>query len=70
MNFFQIGTPQCGFLMGLLGVALAFCLLFLGFWKTLFIALLFAVGFWLGKCSGKTEYLKGIINKLFPPKGE
>ncbi len=68
--FFKIGTPQCGLLMGLLGVAVAFLLIFLGFWKTLLIALFFAVGFWLGGSSEKLARFKQTVNKLFPPKGE
>ena len=69
-RFFQVGTPQCGFLMGLCGVAVAFLLLFAGFWRTLLIAALFTVGFLLGSHSNKLETMKTIINRLFPPKGE
>ena len=68
--FFTVGTPQCGLLMGLCGLAVAFMLLFIGFWKTLFVALLFTVGYLLGRCSRKQEVVKTTINKMFPPKGE
>ena len=69
-RFFQVGTPQCGFLMGLCGVAIAFLLLFAGFWKTLLVVVLFALGFVLGSRTNKLEAMKTVINRLFPPKGE
>lgn len=69
-DFFTIGTPQCGLLMGLAGVALAFLLIFVGFWKTLLIALFFVGGFALGACGKKAETMKKLINRMFPPKGE
>ena len=69
-DFFRVGTPQCGLLMGLLGIALAFMLFYIGFWKTLIVAILFALGFLLGSCNRKVEILKTTINRLFPPKGE
>ncbi|MEG0742443.1 MAG: DUF2273 domain-containing protein [Clostridia bacterium] len=67
---FRMGTPRCGLLMGLLGAAVAFMLLFLGFWRTLLVAVLFAAGYALGAYQNKGEILKNWINKLFPPKGE
>ena len=69
-DFFRFGTPQCGVAMGLVGIAVACLLLFLGFWKTLFIAVFFAGGFFLGAFNHKTDWLKKQINRLFPPKGE
>ena len=69
-DFFRIGTPQCGFLTGILGVALAFCLIFLGFWNTLFIVFCFALGYGFGAFTNKIAGLKALINKLFPPSGE
>ena len=48
------GTPACG----------AFC----GVLKTLFVALLCAVGVFLGAVKDKASFLKNFINKLFPPK--
>ncbi|MCL1855045.1 MAG: DUF2273 domain-containing protein [Clostridia bacterium] len=69
-NCFRIGTPQCGVLMGMLGIGLAFLFLFLGFWKTLMVAAFFAAGYVLGSNSNKIVHIKAWINKLFPPKGE
>lgn len=69
-KWLEIGSVQCGLLLGACGVAIAFMLIFLGFWKTLLVALFFAAGYAIGAFRGKTEKIKNIINKLFPPKGE
>ena len=69
-DFFKIGTPQCGVAIGLAGIALACLLLFLGFWKTLLIAIFFAGGFAIGAFDHKTDRIKKMLNRLFPPKGE
>ena len=69
-DWFKIGTVRCGLLFGVCGAALAFMLIFLGFWKTLFVAALCALGYWMGSRSDKVALLKKTINKLFPPKGE
>lgn len=69
-KYFQIGTPLCGLLFGLIGVIIAFLFLFLGFWRTVFVALFFAVGYFIGASSDKAESLKKTINKWFPPKSE
>ena len=68
--WFTIGTVHCGILMGATGVVLAFLLIFLGFWKTLLVTALFALGFWIGSRTQKTDTIKSTINKMFPPKGE
>ncbi len=68
--FPKIGTPICGILMGIAGAVIALMLLFLGFWRTLFVTLLFAAGYFIGACGNKTEHIKRWINRLFPPKGE
>lgn len=67
---FRIGTPACGLATGVLGVVLAFLLLFLGFWRTLMVALFFGAGYLLGANTNKTTAIKHWINKIFPPKGE
>lgn len=66
----RVGTPLCGILFGLVGALIALMLLFLGFWRTLLVALLFAAGYFLGAVKNKSEVLKALINKWFPPKGE
>ena len=65
---FEIGTPQCGLICALIGVALAFLLIFLGFWKTLFIVLLGCIGGFVGAVKDKAQFCKNLINKILPPK--
>lgn len=69
-DWLKIGTTQCGLLIGACGVAIAFMLIFIGFWKTVLVAAFFTAGFWIGSREGKTELIKKTINRLFPPKGE
>lgn len=70
MEKFRVGTPLCGILFGVVGALIALMLLFLGFWRTLLVAVLFAAGYFVGAVKNKTEVLKALINKWFPPKGE
>lgn len=70
MRKFQIGTPECGIVMGVLGAVIAVMILFLGFWRTAFVALLFAFGYFIGAVANKGEAVKTVINKIFPPKDE
>ena len=69
-NWLEVGTPRCGIVFGLVGVLVAVLLMVIGFWKTLFIAVMFAAGFVLGAINHKTAFIKSFINRLFPPKGE
>lgn len=66
--FVTPGTPECGLLCGLAGVAIAALLLWIGFWKTVFVVVLGAVGVFLGAVENKSEWVKALINRLFPPK--
>ncbi len=68
--WFKIGSVKCGLLLGIAGAAIAFMLIFLGFFKTLLVAALFMLGYWLGSRTDKTVLVKKTINHLFPPKGE
>ena len=70
MERWKIGTPQCGILCGVIGALIALMLLYMGFWRTLFVALLAAIGYFIGANENKGEALKNVINKCFPPKGE
>ncbi len=67
-ELFKPGTPQYGLIWGIGFVVLAFLLLFIGFWKTLFVVLLFTVGLFIGAVKDKQAFVKNIINKLFPPR--
>ncbi len=63
-----LGTPACGLACGLLGVVLAALLLSVGFWRTLFIVVLCVLGVFLGGVKHKSDFIKGVVNRLFPPK--
>lgn len=41
--------------------------IFLGFWRTLLVAALTALGYLLGSTNNVVESVKGLINKVFPP---
>ena len=69
-SFLRVGTPLCGLAFGAVGAVIALMLLFLGLWRTLFVALCFAAGYFVGSSKDKAAIIKQWINRLFPPKGE
>ena len=70
MRKFEIGTPECGIALGIVGAVVALMILFLGFWRTVFVAVLFAAGYFIGSSRDKAESVRAFVNKRFPPKGE
>ena len=62
------GTPACGLILGTVLVVLGALVMWIGFWKTLVLALLFALGYFLGAIDQKCEFLKNTANKLIPEK--
>lgn len=69
-DLFTIGTPACGALLAIVGAVLALMLIFIGFWKTLFVLALTAIGYLVGAVKNKSNLIKSIVNTVFPPKGE
>jgi len=63
-SWFQVGTPQCGILFGLVGVLLALGLIFLGFWKTVLIVLFFGLGYVLGAFRNKKAFVEATISTI------
>ena len=61
----QVGTPLCGIVFGLVGVIIALSLIFLGFWKTLLILVLFGIGYVLGAFGNKKveEVIETVTDK-------
>ncbi len=53
----------------LLGVLVACLFMWQGFWRTLFILVMATAGAFLFGVDEKAEWLKKVVNKLFPPKG-
>ena len=62
------GTPACGLILGTILVVLGALVMWIGFWKTLVLALLFALGYFLGAIDKKKEFLKNTANRLIPEK--
>ncbi len=67
-ELFKPGTPQYGILWGVVFVLLAILLLTIGFWKTLFLVILFLLGMFVGAVKDKEAFIKNLINKIFPPR--
>lgn len=61
-KWLQVGTPLCGVIFGLVGVLIALSLIFLGFWKTLLIVVMFGIGYVLGAFNNKKKVLEATIN--------
>ena len=62
------GTPACGLILGTVLVVLGALVMWIGFWKTLVLALLFALGYFLGAIDKKKEFLKNTANRLISEK--
>ena len=62
------GTPVFGLILGAALVALGALVMLIGFWKTLALGALFAVGYFLGTVENKREFMKNTANKLIPNK--
>lgn len=62
------GTPVFGLIIGAALVALGALVMLIGFWKTLALCALFAVGYFLGTVENKREFMKNTANKLIPDK--
>lgn len=62
------GTPVFGLILGAALVALGALVMLIGFWKTLALGALFAVGYFLGTVENKREFMKNTANKLIPDK--
>ncbi|MBR4165645.1 MAG: DUF2273 domain-containing protein [Lachnospiraceae bacterium] len=60
------GTPAFGIVIGLALVALGALVMLIGIWKTLILAALFAIGYFLGTVENKTEFIKTTANRLIP----
>lgn len=63
-----VGTPECAVFFGVAAMVLALLFLLLGFWKTLLVVVLVGLGAFLGGVRNKKDWVKNVINKLFPPK--
>lgn len=62
------GTPAFGIALGLALVGLGILVMLIGFWKTLVLAALFGIGFFLGTVENKSEFMKNAANRLIPDR--
>ncbi len=67
-SVFTVGTPECAIFSCAAAVGVGLLLLTVGFWNTLWIALLGAVGAFLGGVRDKKQVLKNVLNRVIPDK--
>ncbi len=68
MKKLKIGTPTTGVVIGISLVALAALVMIIGFWKTLVLAILFGIGFFIGTVDNKQEFIRNAANRIIPAK--
>ena len=68
MKKLKMGTPAMGIAIGLALVGLAALVMLIGFWKTLVLALLFGIGFFVGTVENKQDFIRDTANKIIPAK--
>ncbi|MBQ6960136.1 MAG: hypothetical protein IJP78_04050 [Clostridia bacterium] len=67
-SVFKVGTPECAVFSCAAAVGVGLLLLLVGFWNTVWIALLGAAGAFLGGVRNKKEVLKSVLNRVIPDK--
>lgn len=70
MKHFHRGSPVFGLFLGLLLALLGVLVMTVGFWKTLTLALLFGLGYFLGAVENKSQFFKDAVNRVVPEKKE
>ena len=68
MKHFHRGSPVFGLFLGLLLALLGVLVMTIGFWKTLILALLFCLGYFLGAVENKSKFFKDTVNRVVPEK--
>ena len=67
-RIFQIGTAECAVFSALAAMLLGLLFLWLGFWQMVLVAVLMALGLFIGGVKNKKAWITDKINRLFPPK--
>ena len=62
------GTPLCGLVLGGTLAVIGALVMWIGFWKTLVLCLLFGLGYFLGTVENKRDFVKNTANKIIPDK--
>ena len=68
MKSFKKGTPAFGVLLGCVFVGVAALIMWIGFWRTLLLAVLFCAGYFLGAVDKKGEYVREAVGRVIPEK--
>ena len=67
---FRKGTPQFGILLGSILVLIAGLFMWIGFWRTILLILLFSAGFFIGSVGDKSGFMKKAVGKIVPEKAD
>jgi len=70
MKDLKRGTPAFGILLGAVLAAAGALIMWIGFWRTLILVLLFAAGYFLGAVQDKAGFVKGALDRVVPEKKE
>ena len=62
------GTPLMGVIFGIILAAMGGLVMLIGFWKTLLLFILFAVGYFFGTVDDKSKFIKDAANRFIPSK--
>ena len=68
MKKLKMGTPITGVVIGLSLVGIAALVMVIGFWKTLVLAVLFGIGFFIGAVVNKQDFIRNAANRIIPAK--
>ena len=68
MNQFKRGTPTFGIALGALLAGIAALWMAIGFWRTLLLAALFALGYFLGASDNAADAIRRAANRVIPKK--
>ena len=68
MKKLKMGTPITGVVIGLSLVGIAALVMIIGFWKTLVLAVLFGIGFFIGAVVNKQDFIRNAANRIIPAK--
>lgn len=68
MNQFKRGTPAFGIALGVILAGIAVVWMAIGFWKTLLLAALFALGYFLGASDNAADAIRRAANRVIPKK--
>ena len=69
-EFLTWGTPACGLFCAVVGVIVGCMVLLLGFWNTVLLALLAALGAFIGGVKNKPAAIKRFINRVLPARDD